>query len=1162
MERYRYDRNEFRLIEESCIPFAVYQLVSERVVTIAVSAGFCEMFGFENSDEAIDQLDNDIARNIHPDDIANAAQAMNEFVSKDTNYNVLFRVFIDGEYKIIHAYGKHIHKENDTTLSVVWYSDEGVFTDEDKGAKSEFSHALSRSIEKSNMRQKANYDYLTGLPGMSYFFDLADIGRDKLKDNGIDVAFIYSDFCGMGRFNEKYGFAEGDKLIRAFSKILVKHFGPDNCSRLTADHFAVYTKREGLENELLDIFEEAHSMNNGKNLPVRFGVYTDNNGFVTVTTACDRAKMACDFSKKTQSSKYVFFDESMIQEIEKKRYLIEHLDEALDKNWVNLYFQPIIRAANGKVCAEEALARWNDPEKGFMIPDEFIPILEKENIVNKLDLYVVEKVLEKLKDQADRGYFMVPQTVNLSGTDFYACDMVEEIRKRVDDSGIGRDKLIVEIKESSVTEDMDFMRLQVERFQELGFQVWMDDYGGGYATTAVLQRIPFNLIKIDMQYIEQIKEDDEGKGSIVIAELIKMSMALGIETVAEGVETVDQVSFLTEVGCTMLQGTHFCKPIPSAEIFERYDKGTQIGFENPDESEYYDSLGKVNLYNLTISRNDENLSNYFDTLPMFIVEVNKDNLKIIRANRTFRDFVGRMTPNVDTKQSFAVQSFAKGPGSSLVKAVQQCGIDGKRAILEEHTSKGAAVQLFIRRIAENPVTGNAAVGVVILSVSDKKAQDMTLTYTYVARALSEDYIDLYYVNMDDDRFMEYRADDMYGNLPMERYGEDFFEAVKREAKGRIYEEDEEIFLSVFTKDNIRRHLEKEGTFNHTYRLLIDDVPTFVNLKVVPVKTTGNYIIIGINNVDAQMKQREAVERAKEEQITYARMTALSGNYIVIYTVDPVTDEYSEYSTTTDYDELGIEKRGEKFFEKTTLNSKKTIYHEDLDLFMSVFTKNNILKTITETGIFTLTYRLMLKDVPTYVSLKAAMVDEKDGPQLIIGIINIDAQVKRDQEYAHNLSAARDKANLDELTGVKNKHAYVDAEVRLNDMIENDPAPEFAIVVFDLNGLKHVNDTLGHHAGDQFIRKGCEIICKTFKHSPVYRIGGDEFVAVLQGDDYNNLEALMQEIDIVNRKNKETNDVVIAAGFGRFNKDRSVTAVFDRADARMYENKKRLKGIKD
>ena len=233
------------------------------------------------------------------------------------------------------------------------------------------------------------------------------------------------------------------------------------------------------------------------------------------------------------------------------------------------------------------------------------------------------------------------------------------------------------------------------------------------------------------------------------------------------------------------------------------------------------------------------------------------------------------------------------------------------------------------------------------------------------------------------------------------------------------------------------------------------------------------------------------------------------------------------------------------------------------MFSEAFTKDNVLEQIKENGLFSINYRLLLRGTPTYVNLKTAMVEEKNGPQIIVGITNIDSQIKREQEYKHDLIAARDKANIDELTGVKNKHAYVDFELRINEMIEEEATPEFAIVVFDLNGLKYINDTYGHQAGDQFIKDGCSIICSIFKHSPVYRVGGDEFAVIAQGLDYENIEELMQKMNDINKENKEKGKVVIAVGMARFSSnDRRVATVFERADSRMYENKKMLKGIKD
>ncbi len=204
--------------------------------------------------------------------------------------------------------------------------------------------------------------------------------------------------------------------------------------------------------------------------------------------------------------------------------------------------------------------------------------------------------------------------------------------------------------------------------------------------------------------------------------------------------------------------------------------------------------------------------------------------------------------------------------------------------------------------------------------------------------------------------------------------------------------------------------------------------------------------------------------------------------------------------------------------------------------------------------------MMIKGEPTFVCLKAAFVEEKDGEQLIVGVSNIDAQVKRDEEYARNLSIARTEANTDVLTGVKNTHAYVDMESQMDKLIEEGTIPKFAIVVLDLNDLKKVNDTQGHKAGDEYLRKGCALICDIFRHSPVFRVGGDEFAVVAQGNDYRNITKLMRLLQERNMLNHAMGDVVVAGGMAKYQGDVSVAAVFDRADKAMYENKTMLKDL--
>jgi hypothetical protein len=147
-----------------------------------------------------------------------------------------------------------------------------------------------------------------------------------------------------------------------------------------------------------------------------------------------------------------------------------------------------------------------------------------------------------------------------------------------------------------------------------------------------------------------------------------------------------------------------------------------------------------------------------------------------------------------------------------------------------------------------------------------------------------------------------------------------------------------------------------------------------------------------------MKQQEALERMQEEQITYARISALAGDYICIYTVDPENDTYSEYSSNNDYQKLGLAKIGVNFFDQAKSDSQNAIHPDDKEMFRKMFTKENVLKTIKESGLFILYYRLIIDGKPTYVSLRAALIDDKDGPQLLVGINNIDSQILRDREY--------------------------------------------------------------------------------------------------------------------------------------------------------------------
>ena len=306
-----------------------------------------------------------------------------------------------------------------------------------------------------------------------------------------------------------------------------------------------------------------------RQITVRVGIYTDSIDLVDTSVACDRARYACNSIRDNHHSSYCFFDESMLATENQRQYILDNLDRALSEGWIRAYYHPIVRAANAMVCDEEALARWEDPVRGTLSPADFIPFLEDAGLIWRLDLYMVEQVLQRMKKQQAAGLYVVPISVNLSRTDFDACDIVEEIRRRVDDAGVAREMIPIEITESVLARDFDFMKEQIERFRELGFPVWMDDFGSGYSSLDLLQTIHFDLIKLDMRFMKQF--DNGEKSRVIITELMKMAIGLGIETVSEGVEEHEQVDFLKEVGCTKLQGYFFTNPLPFDEIMRRHE---------------------------------------------------------------------------------------------------------------------------------------------------------------------------------------------------------------------------------------------------------------------------------------------------------------------------------------------------------------------------------------------------------------------------------------------------------------------------------------------------------------------------------------------------------------------------------------------------------------
>ena len=442
----------------------------------------------------------------------------------------------------------------------------------------------------------------------------------------------------------------------------------------------------------------------------------------------------------------------------------------------------------------------------------------------------------------------------------------------------------------------------------------------------------------------------------------------------------------------------------------------------------------------------------------------------------------------------------------------------------------------------------------------EKARVTGIMYHHIARSFTRSYEMLYYVDLETNEFIEYRTDEESGMLKEVMRGERFFESLKASAPNLVHPDDLEAVTKALDRDTLLSALERNKSFVMTYRVITGDEPKYVTLKASRMEDDLDALVIGVTDVDEQMKRQKAEEQVKEELVAYTRMNALSGDYICVYVVDPVSGDYREYTSSEGYDTLALSKNGERFFETTRELAKKFVYPDDLDRFLSLFTADGVMSEVERRGVYAMSYRLVLRGKPTHVQIKAAMVEEKDGRRLIVGINDVDSQVRQEEEYARRLAQAQSKANIDALTGVKNRHAYLDAEEQLDRRIAEHSCPPFAIVIMDVNDLKKVNDTNGHQAGDRYLRDACNAICDVFKNSPVFRVGGDEFAVIAQGEDFENIDGLVEKVGEYNAGAIAEGTVVIACGMARFGDgDDCVAPVFERADRIMYENKSALKG---
>ncbi len=431
---------------------------------------------------------------------------------------------------------------------------------------------VTESIENNReMVRRANFDELTGIYNEAHFHETS---RKVLEDNP-DTTFVIS--CSSIEkyrvFKQLFGAkAYEEYLIRTAEALRTGLAGFPNCRYgiIGASDFYVLMPKELFEpQQFLDAIDRVadHFSTNNFNLKVTAGVYEINDSPPDMQAICNKVSMACEAIKGDYGKRIVWFDQNIQNEsMRKERYNAE-LSKAIENGEIQIYLQPQIDN-NGILTGAEALARWNHREDGFISPIQFIPYFEKNGRITELDICIWRQACEKLREWKERGRDDLYLSVNISPKDLYALDIFEHYQGLVEEFGISPKNLKLEITESAIINDLKRHVRLVERLQEAGFEVEMDDFGSAYSSFNMLKDICVDVLKIDMKFLGET--ENEERSHAILKSIVSLSRELNMRTIAEGVETKEQLEFLGSVGCDLYQGYYFDKPMSVADFEAKY----------------------------------------------------------------------------------------------------------------------------------------------------------------------------------------------------------------------------------------------------------------------------------------------------------------------------------------------------------------------------------------------------------------------------------------------------------------------------------------------------------------------------------------------------------------------------------------------------------------
>ena len=1009
--------------------------------------------------------------------------------------------------------------------------------------------------------EKQERNSLTGLYNESAFFYYAE--RYLCECGEEQQCLVAIDIEHFKLFNEWYGRKAGDEFLISIGSYLNKiniawggiagHFGGDNFAMLMP-------YRKGLiyylNNQITGTAKKFGD--NAGFFPV-FGVYLILNKTMSLENMYDRATIALVQAKDNYATRLCEFHPSMIYRMEEEQHLLSQIQNAFERKEFTFYLQPQYNIEKEKIIGAEALMRWKKSNNEIVFPEKFLPILEKNGFIAKLDKYIWEEVCHLLRFWLNQGIRPVPISVNVSRMDIYSFDVAAYFKKLIKKYQLDSDYIKIEITESAYVQEFEIMTKAVTDLKEAGFKVLMDDFGSGYSSLNMLKNMNIDILKLDMRFLH-FEKDNLEKGVNILESVVSMARLLAIPVIAEGVETEEQLQILRNMKCRYAQGYYYSRPLSQSQFTGMLQDEEQLDFEGfrsrsrfiPDKEAGKNLLEKEDRYMKLLHKylpdniflfQKEGMSPEFQVIANGISKKEGFSLGEYEKQLNERLFTGRVTPEEENRIRYEMRE-AEEKGEDY------------HTVLSFYNEQGEIiwVSMDCYHIDEEDVKYMC----IVRDITERKEQEnqRNLYREKLEKILELEGINSWEWDISNNRLLVMNAGDnerlrrINGKLGEKRAViSDFPECIMQNLcleerdRQKIKNGIERIFRGEINRvSDFEIHLNNDS--GESAWILVQGEVIY-DENHFPVRMFGSYVdITDEKKIERESQQNMKILELLRSQAAYDFEVNLTQNTLV---GGKGRQQWQE--ETGCYEDT--------FSGMIEYIAEHVIATESREAFLTFADRNRLLQIFDgKEHMESIDYERNIADNSRWMRMIIHIDCFNDENDIIAYLFVTDIDEQKKQEL--RLTAM---AETDALTGLYNRHRAVPEMEKYLTEHEDETS---ALIMIDLDNLKQTNDTFGHAYGDTMILTMAKRIKNHFREEDIVsRFGGDEFLILCKNISRETLERKLKKLVqpvVVTSDNKEySSKFTLSAGYVMIEGNtETLNELYQKADHAMFEAKKKGK----